>query len=121
MVIKIETEKVLKDGKQYRKILNITGVFERDELPKEYLKSAPNIYYSRHILVVRTTMSEIKSGICFSYYVKINGADKMIIDEMYPESTFQEMVKYITMCGNRLHKINKEKKNSWKGKETIEI
>lgn len=109
MAIKIETEKIFEHDNEYRKILNITGILEYDVLPETYLLSGKYIYISNKILV--------PPRIIFHNLIREN--KYMIIGEMYSESTFQEMIKYIKECGDRLHMINKE--NKWKGKETIEI
>jgi len=110
-IMTIETEKIMSEGHQLRKILKINNCKEYKDLPLLYL-NGPHVY-----LNVEYTWFETKTRI-------INGRDnrELLLEGVtYHEKSFQDKIKYIRECGKRLARINKNIKNCWKDKETFEI
>lgn len=104
-MIKIETEKVIVDDKKFRRILRIEMLIAQ-QLPKEYISNAPYVVLFNGCVVAKERNSET------SYYMLSIGA-------LIPEEHYQQALKLIKLCGNRLQEINKRR--SWGGTETITI
>ena len=105
-MIKIETEKVIVEGRRFRRILRIE-MLTAQQLPKEYIRNAPYVVLLNGCVVARERDSET------SYYML------SIIGALIPEEYYQQALKFIELCRNRLQKINK--RLSWEGTETITI
>ncbi len=99
MSIKIKTTKIVdKDGTEGRTIDSIEGVLSFEQLPGEYID-----------------FRNLPSG--------WGGCD-MYIGKFISEKTFQENLKSIKLCGDKLHEINQkiaERRKNWVGEETFII
>lgn len=107
-MITIRTEKLVKKGVAFRKILEIKAI-TYEELPSEYIGGYPYCYK-------RDDGKEL--------YVVSNWHRSLFVDNNYKESFFQEMLETITTCGKRLQEINvkvKELEKNWVGEETFYI
>lgn len=105
--IKIETEKVMINGKNMRKIIKIEAL-NGDAVPKEYLNEYPFCFKSSN-----------KTSLVYKLFSE---STKLInVGDTYTEEDFQSLWKIILQCGERLTKINRELKvkNQWIGKETF--
>jgi hypothetical protein len=133
----ILTEKVLINDIPCRKILGFEGILGRGELPEKYLESSPMFcndgvkrghghfefdgeklrYFGSEnvvnidIKVPRGKPPEVDIG----YFLMLNEGD------VWPETTFQNILIWLKRAGSRLAKIRKQEKAAWSGKETIEI
>lgn len=104
-MIKIETEKVIVNDKKFRRILRVE-MLSAQQLPKEYIRNAPYVVLLNGDIVAKERNCET------SYYMFSIG--NLVLEEHY-----QQALKLIKLCGNRLQKINK--RLSWEGTETITI
>lgn len=111
--LQIKTEKVVKRGIRFRRILSIEGDRLCD-LPFKYERGFPHCgvvtYNGNNILSV------IGSETNESYLIGVG--------EDVPEWLFQKIPPIIRESGDRLHKINekiKQIKLEWNGKEDFEI
>lgn len=133
----ILTEKVTINGVPCRKILGFEGILSRDELPKKYLEGSPMFcnegvkrghghfefdgeklrYFGSDeitnidIKVPRGKPPEIDIG----YFLMLDEGD------VWPETTFQNIMTWLRRAGSRLAKICKQEKVAWSGKEIVEI
>ena len=108
MSIEIKTERVIKDGKRYIKVLKVKAL-TKEELPGEYKSTYPrcrywaNIpklivdvyYYGPNVKSSTETWFQIEEGLCYQ------------VDEFY------KRLAIIKKCGNRLHELNKAKHAKW--------
>ncbi len=110
MSIEIKTERVVKDGERYIKVLKVKALTEQ-ELPEEYKYTFPRccIYWSNPPKLVVSvnfdtsytaqpsaeTWFQIEEGVCYQ------------VDEFY------KRLAVIKKCGNRLHELNKAKHAKW--------
>jgi hypothetical protein len=133
----ILTEKVLINDIPCRKILGFEGILGRDELPKQYLEGSPmfcnegvkhghghfefNGKKLRYFGSEDVTNIDIKvpcgkpPEVDIGYFLMMNEGD------IWPETTFQNILVWLKRAGSRLAKIRKQEKAAWGGKETVEI
>jgi len=112
MSIKIKTEKVVLRGVAYRKVIEISGVLPKSELPDEYIAGRdhsgenPCIFAHDGAIIVFSCAGHLYTG------------------HSYPEADFQRSITAIKAAGNRLHEINKKTRattQTWNGEETFII
>ena len=117
MPIKILTEKVIIDGKQYRSAVSMQGVLSKDELPQRYLDSdLPAFYFNT--MFGRSLDSAVRRD-TFLFYC--NGIP-LLRAKVYPENEFQQILSYIRKAGCNLRRIKQELKlQNWKGREEFVI
>ena len=117
MSIIIKTEKIIARGVQKIKIIELDGL-DRDMLPTLYTNgehvyvAEENLFYDSNY---KKTVSNSKKAWCATYLQK---------NEILKPETFDECLKNITRCGNRLAKINKklnEENKNWHGIDTFYI
>ena len=134
---RILTEKILVNDIPCRKILGFEGILGRGELPEKYLEGSPmfcnegvkrghghfefdgeklRYFGSENIMnidikVPRGKPPELDIG----YFLMLNEGD------VWPETTFQNILVWLKRAGSRLAKIRKQEKAAWSGKETVEI
>lgn len=114
MPIIINTEKVWRDGQQYRKVLNFKALtFE--QLPEEYHKNGVGPCCFINIDNDLIIWDKALTGTWYS----------LEKNKIINEQDFQTVLKLIKKAGNRLMKINKrraeEKRKQWSGKEKLTI
>ncbi len=112
MQLKIQTKKVVVDGKKFRKIISVQGL-DVCSLPTEYLKGYPNVVY----------VSEGKFKL-LEVRIKEGESLDLMQGKTFPESYFQKVYGLIKQSGDRLHEINikiNELRKEWHGKEDFEI
>lgn len=111
MAIKIETEKFVKGGEPYRRILSITGMLRKEELPQKYLDGSPKFY-------LRTG----DAGVDYVWFdtcipdLKVGG--------VVSEPSFQGMVEYMCKAARRLYQVNqqiRELERTWQGCEVVVV
>ena len=110
-MIKLVTEKVVTaSGELGRRITNVK-MLTVNELPQEYLTCGEYCYYipAQKSLYMR--------------YVKDNHFMRttLLLNTFIGEKDFQFYLMKIRRCGDRLEKINKKVRGSWRGKETFTI
>jgi len=112
MNIKIKTEKIVLRGVAYRKVIEMSGVLPKGELPEEYIVGRnhsgekPRIFAQGDAIIV-----------C-SY------AGSLFVGRAYLEADFQQSLAAIKAAGDHLHDINiriKHLQQEWKGEETFII
>lgn len=110
-MIKIRAEKIVKDGIACRKIINISGVLSKEDLPVDYVNGP---YFT-------TLGNSSRPAIDFR-----NQTDESIesiwVGGTIEENEFQKTLKAIGEYGDRLHEINQkiaELKKTWNGTETF--
>lgn len=112
-MLKIHTEKIVKNGKKKRKILDWEGLMDSEDFPKGYLHT--NYFFIRMFC---------QSGICINIPTK-KGSIPMFLEKnhIYSEEYFQKAIKAAKKAGRRLHimRKNEKLKKTWYGKETIII
>jgi hypothetical protein len=116
----IQTEKIIPpSGIPSRKILKITGVLGKKDLPTEYLKGPDHL---KGIFFLNDQGSIQIEG-CISDHDAWD-ARLIYIDSIYSDYEIQRYVSIMRAAGERLHKINRsirEKAKSWCGLEDIVI
>ncbi len=106
----LRTKKVVYKGEKGRKILAYS-CYGVDDLPYEYFDKFP------YCVVVDGELGVVVSN---------NNDDniKIVVGDIIPEDVFQDMIKTIKHCGEKLHNINqriKTLKAEWKGEEEFKI
>lgn len=105
MAIKIKVEKVVKQGEQFFKILEVVGCLHHDEVPHKYLYNKTSYCF----LTEKTVQITDKEGISY-----------LTTHCIYSKDVFYSRIEKIRKCGEILHKINKElaeKNRDWEGEE----
>jgi hypothetical protein len=134
---RIRTEKIWVDDTKCRKVLGFEGILGEEDLPEEYTNGSPAFYIDVNC--------PSPSGHVFRdnrmYWLPVSGdlvirfacADRMRIDvgafgftgihegSIWPETTWQELLKWMKAAGSRLAAINRRERDSWKGEEVVEI
>jgi len=108
MLLKIETKKIVVDGKKCRKVKKIDSLYI-DDVPTDYLKVYPNCFM-------------VDEGV-FIVMSDKNMAHEIVEGYTYPESYFQKILDLLGKCGDNLHNVNqkiKELKKGWNGAEIFE-
>lgn len=133
---RIRTDKIIVDGIKCRKVISFEGILGHNELPKEYLKGYPAFWIEEmwhpygHVFQngeMRWANVGTKHDVFFSLppWTKIDVGKFNFagIQEgsIWPEATWQELVKWMKRAGARLAAIRKREKDSWKGEEVVEI
>lgn len=132
----ILTEKVMVGDTPCRKILGFEGILGRDELPAKYTDGKPSFWRYDGLLGTHVfdgdkmdwgvnwergdvVYLELPAGVNIDVgYYNFAG---MHVGDLWPETTFQELLTWLKRAGSRLAKIRKREKAAWSGKETIEI
>lgn len=91
MTIKIITEKICL--RKAQRVIAITGILSRDQLPKKYLDEEYSVYGK----IIGKTF----------YLYKGQGELLLSSDMLYSEEDFQEILSFIRKAGDNLHRINK--------------
>jgi hypothetical protein len=105
-MIKIETEKVLKDGELAYKITGVSAL-PCQNLPEKYFGDMPYCYKSHKGYLV--VMCDYKS-------------QHIQIGDVLSKTGFETaLIPILTVCGERLAKINAEIRTNWAGTQTFEI
>ena len=115
MSVVIETEKCLSQHfpGPCRKIVRVEAL-HKNELPAEYLAASPHLYLSHNVKEHR-------------WLTLLSGGNEFRIISMemvLQEDKFQELLRIVRACGDRLRQINQERKTLaevWKGIETFVI
>ncbi|MBP2070761.1 hypothetical protein [Thermoanaerobacterium butyriciformans] len=110
-MIKIVTEKSVKDFTPYRKIISIEGIKTKEELPINYLQGYPYFYFNPQNNEILLRDSDGKN------------AGLYINDYMF-ESVFQEHLRTIKKSIERYKKIKKYNAmllKEWHGQEIFEL
>ncbi len=110
MAIRIVTKKVLIRNKPYRKIISI-DMLPKEDLPDEYTRQGPCIWNEvryEHGLGLKTGASGQRLFPEFPYTPLPNQMIRWELKAPIAEQTFQDLLKFIRTCGNRLMHINRE-------------
>lgn len=103
-MIIIRTEKIIRNGKKARKIIDIKGVRVKEFFGKKYTEKPPYLTQTGRGLFIKEEQSKeiafYKGRIC-------------------SEERFQQIIKLINQIGERAHQCRL--KNLWRGEETFKI
>jgi hypothetical protein len=108
-MIKIEAEKILKNGNPAFLITKIEALTKED-LPREYLQGHPACFYDP----IEQRLAVSKSEGYFPFY-------QLVVGKIIPKDRFEELMAKIDFCGARLMDINKRRRESWHGSVVIKI
>ena len=98
-------EKIIKDGKEYVKVLGWENILEYPKLPEEYLSAIPCFFYSGK-----------GKGIIIHYK---NHLVNIYKGNYIEREHWEELKKYMKQAGERLSRIGQIQK--WHGKFKVEI
>lgn len=136
-VAHILTEKIMVNGVKCRKILGFKGISQKHELPEKYTACAPSFHVDFH----RALGAHVFNGTIMEWEhpsgsttglrmrlpddvhidVGVYGFTGMNVGDVWPETTFHELLACLKRAGSRLAEIRKQERESWKGKEEVEI
>jgi hypothetical protein len=133
----ILTEKVIICNVPCRKILGFEGILRRDELPEKYTNGRPSFWFvarrasGAHVFDGHEMSWEGPSGSNYGLVMNLPIGTRigvgdycftgMNVGDVWPETTFQELLTWLKRAGSRLAKIRTQEKAAWSGKETVEI
>ena len=136
-VARILTEKILVNGVKCRRITGFDGILMKDELPKKYTDGSPAFWqYSTGIRGAHVFDGErmgwtypdgSNCRLCLELPdgVKINVGGwefaGMSVGDVWPESTYQELLTWLKRAGSRLAKIRQQEREAWSGAGADEI
>jgi len=114
MCIKLITEKVIVRGEPHRKIMAVKMLGYK-ELPKEYTERGPSCFHGGNLSKI-TLRQNISANTTLNF--------EMVLPLTIPEKDFKTLKDFMFACGDRLMKINKQRKakhHDWQGVEVIKI
>lgn len=115
MPMRIHTRKITINGEPYR-IIDRIDMLCKEDLPNEYLKQGPCCW--KHVPTVPVLSDSYDVGPAYGKKeIKVLyksgsevGKRALTIEHPMNEARFQVWVKFFRTCGDRLHKINKERR-----------
>ena len=136
-VARILFEKVVVNGTKCRKITGFEGISRKDELPKKYVDGCPAFWYDdanssgAHVfdggrmkwLYPRGSVSRIFMELPNSAEIDVGSYMfvGMSVGDIWPESTYQELLTWLKRAGSRLAKIRQQERDAWSGSGADEI
>ena len=136
-VARILTEKILVNGVKCRKITGFEGILGRDALPKTYTEGRPVFWYEgeappgAHVFNGACMDWQLPDDscemvrVCLPPGVKIDvgqyGFCGMNVGDVWPETTYQELLTWLKRAGSRLAKIRQQEREAWSGSGADEI
>lgn len=112
-MIEIATERIVKQGKRYREVTNITGVDSNANLPIKYLETYPRI---QKITLSNKNEIRILDGLDGDWAASYS----LYIGSIYTEEQFREILNIMYDASQRLRNFRKQEKklkNVWRGEE----
>ena len=112
MSIRVVAKKVKRGGRKFFRVTEVSAL-RRDELPEEYLATAPCCWLSGECLNLKD---------CDSLTIDSEGkiysppAPALLVGGMYAKECFEQRMAYLAKCGERLTRMNE-----WSGEVVVEI
>lgn len=115
MPIEVRTKKIVAGNMECRLVQGVKAL-GRDRLPDHYLRTYPHCFLAEggNAIIIKHA-SVLPSG---------HVTTVLKADTVYSEGEFQRMLRLLSMCGDRLMEVNKERARleaEWKGQETFVI
>ena len=134
---KILFEKILVNGIKCRKITGFEGILQHAELPKKYIEGCPAFWYEGEAPLG----AHVFNGVCMDWQLPDDSCETvrvylppgakidvgqygfcgMNVGDIWPESTYQELLTWLKRAGSRLAKIRREEREAWSGSGADEI
>ncbi|MCK9571029.1 hypothetical protein M0R72_18925 [Candidatus Pacearchaeota archaeon] len=136
-VARILFEKILVNGMKCRRITGFEGILGRDALPKKYVEGQPAFWYDDHAFsgahIFNGAMMDWQhpdGSNCRLFLELPDGAKIDVgcycfvginVGDVWPESTYQELLTWLKRAGSRLAKIRQQEREAWSGSGADEI
>lgn len=137
-IARILTEKVMVNGVKCRKIAGFEGIKEAKDLPEKYLTGFPRFHSEgtlRHHGHAEfdgcelhyfgdDTVQKINIKLPENADPKVDSGRFILLlatGDIWPETTFQNILIWLKRAGNRLAKIKKQEHDAWSGSEEVTI
>ena len=130
-------EKILVNGVKCRKITGFEGILGKDALPKKYIEGRPAFWQyntatrGAHVFDGAKMGWQYSDGSNCRLFLELPDGIEidvagwcfagMSVGDVWPETTYQELLTWLKRAGSRLAKIRKQEREAWSGSGADEI
>ena len=136
-VARILFEKILVNGVKCRRITGFEGILGKDALPKKYIEGRPAFWQyntdtrGAHVFDGAKMGWQYPDGSNCRLFLELPDGIEidvagwcfagMSVGDVWPETTYQELLVWLKRAGSRLAKIRQQERDAWSGPGADEI